>query len=39
MATQAMRAGALDFIQKPYSPQTLLERIYEAIQIDADARH
>lgn len=38
MATQAMRAGAVDFIQKPYSPQLLLERIYEAIQLDADNR-
>ena len=38
MATQAMRGGALDFIQKPYSPQALLERIYEAIQVDADER-
>lgn len=38
MATQAMRAGAVDFIQKPYSPQVLLERIYEAIELDAEAR-
>ncbi len=38
VATQVMRAGAVDFIQKPFSPQILLERIHEAIQIDADAR-
>jgi two-component system response regulator FixJ len=34
MATQAMRAGAWDFLQKPYSPQVLLERISEALKFD-----
>ncbi len=38
VATQAMRTGAIDFIQKPYSPQLLLERIHEAIKLDAAAR-
>ncbi len=38
MATQAMRAGAVDVIQKPYSPQLLLERIYEAIELDVEVR-
>ena len=38
VATQVMRAGALDFFQKPFSPQLLLERIHEAIQVNADAR-
>ena len=34
LATQALRAGAVDFIQKPLSPQTLLERIQEALDLD-----
>ena len=39
MATQAMRAGALDFLQKPYSPHLLLERIFEALNADRQQRH
>jgi RNA polymerase sigma factor (sigma-70 family) len=38
LATQAMRAGALDFLQKPYSPHTLLERIFEALKLDRELR-
>jgi two-component system, LuxR family, response regulator FixJ len=38
MVTQALRAGALDFIQKPYSSQTMLERIHEAIERDDRTR-
>jgi two-component system, LuxR family, response regulator FixJ len=34
LATQAIRAGAVDFIQKPFSPQVLLERIREALDLD-----
>lgn len=34
-ATAAMRAGAVDFIPKPFSSEVLLERIHEAIAIDA----
>jgi two-component system response regulator FixJ len=34
LAVQALRAGAIDFLQKPFSPQTLLERIHEAIALD-----
>src|SRR5450432_3231537 len=30
MAIEAMRAGALDFIQKPYSRHAILDRIYQA---------
>lgn len=33
-ATTALRRGALDFLVKPYNPQTLIERIQEAISID-----
>jgi len=32
MAVRAMRAGALDFIEKPFHDQALLDRIHEAIQ-------
>ena len=39
MATQAMQAGAVDFIEKPHSPQVLLERIQEAIRLDEDTLH
>ncbi|MDC0935486.1 response regulator [Pirellulales bacterium] len=38
MATRVMRDGAVDFIQKPYSPQLLLERIHEAIELDVNIR-
>lgn len=38
MAVQAMRTGAVDVIGKPFSRQTLLERIREAIERDAGNR-
>ena len=38
MAVEAMRAGAVDFIQKPYSPQQLLERVQQAIRQDERRR-
>ena len=38
MVTHAMRAGALDFIQKPFSRQTLLDRINQAVEVDARMR-
>lgn len=37
MAVQAMEAGAIDFIEKPFSRQQLLSRVQEAI--DRDAQH
>lgn len=37
-ASAAMRAGAVDFIPKPFSPQILLERIHEAVAIDERLR-
>jgi FixJ family two-component response regulator len=37
-AVRALTAGALDFIEKPFSRQLLLERIRRAVVIDASAR-
>ena len=38
MAVQAMRTGAVDVIGKPFSRQTLLERIREALDRDTSTR-
>lgn len=38
MAVQAMSAGAVDFLEKPVSEQTLLDRVQEAIDRDAQQR-
>jgi FixJ family two-component response regulator len=38
MAVQAMRNGAVDFIQKPYREQALLDSINAALALDAAAR-
>lgn len=38
MAIRAMKAGALDFIEKPFSGELLLTRVYEALAIDARDR-
>jgi FixJ family two-component response regulator len=38
MAVQAMRRGAVDFIQKPYQEQVLLDSINTALAMDAAAR-
>jgi two-component system response regulator FixJ len=35
MAVRAMRCGALDFVEKPFHDQTLLDRVHEAIQRSA----
>lgn len=38
MAVQAMRNGAMDFIEKPFSDQVLLNRINEALALDEKHR-
>ena len=38
MAVEAMRLGAMDFIQKPFRDQDLLDRIQAALQQDAEIR-
>ena len=38
MAVEACRAGAFDFMQKPFRPQALLETMQKAIAKDADLR-
>lgn len=38
MALRAMKAGALDFIEKPFAGQVLLDRVHEALALDARER-
>ncbi len=38
MAVHAMQAGAVDFITKPFSEQTLLDRIQQSIKQDLENR-
>ena len=38
MAIRAMKNGAVDFIEKPFKSQLLLDRIHEALRRDAKAR-
>jgi FixJ family two-component response regulator len=38
MAVQAMKAGAFDFIQKPFREQDLLDQINHALRHDAESR-
>lgn len=38
MAVRAMKAGAIDFIEKPFNEQMLLERIQHALTADARQR-
>lgn len=35
-AVSAMRAGAMDFLQKPFDPEQLLKRVERALQASAD---
>lgn len=37
-AVRAMRAGAIEFLEKPYRGQDLLDRIHEAIALDRESR-
>ena len=38
MAVRAIKEGALDFIEKPFNNQYLLDRVHQAIEIDGDNR-
>jgi FixJ family two-component response regulator len=38
MAVRAMKAGAIDFLQKPFNSQEFLDRVNVALKIDAEAR-
>jgi FixJ family two-component response regulator len=38
MAVEALKAGAMDFVEKPFRDQTLLDNIQEAIELDARNR-
>jgi FixJ family two-component response regulator len=38
MAVRAMKAGAYDFIEKPYNDAIMLERVQNALAFDADYR-
>ena len=38
MAVKAMQAGAMDFIQKPFRDQDLLDKIHKALQEDRERR-
>jgi two-component system, LuxR family, response regulator FixJ len=38
MAVEAMKCGAFDFLQKPFSPRDLLDRIGRALAADTEAR-
>jgi len=38
LAVRAMKAGAIDFVEKPCADQDLLDRIYGALQRDANLR-
>ena len=38
MSVKAVKAGAVDFLPKPFSGKDLLERVHEALTLDAAAR-
>lgn len=37
-AVKATRLGAFEFIEKPYSPDVLLKRVHEALELDREKR-
>ena len=37
-AVRALKSGAVDFLEKPFSHQDLLDRIHEAIRLDSETR-
>lgn len=39
VAVRALKAGAMDFIEKPFSNQLLLDRIRDALDHDNESRH
>ncbi len=39
MAVEALKSGAVDFIQKPYHEQNLLDSINDALELDARSRN
>lgn len=38
MAVQTMKSGAFDFLEKPASPQVILERVQDALRLDRETR-
>lgn len=39
LAVRALRAGVMDFIEKPFNNQDLLDRIHQALHLDKKNRH
>ncbi len=39
MAVRAMKSGAVDFIEKPFNDQQLLDRINQSLELDRQARN
>jgi two-component system response regulator FixJ len=38
MAVRAMKGGAIDFLEKPFSDQLLLDRVQQALRLDSQVR-
>ena len=38
MSVQAMKAGAMEFLEKPFDDQTLIDTVHEALKKDRQAR-